>query len=150
MDRNEALAFINSLTEIVNQNHYESLTVKISEISVEIKAKNPPPPPPPSFPPQQLDIRQSVVAVPQTESAEKPAGRLVKSPIIGTFYSSPAPDKPAFVSVGDTVKKGDVVCIVESMKLMNEIAAEIDGVVEEVLVDDGAPVEFEQPLFRLS
>lgn len=71
----------------------------------------------------------------------------IKSPIIGTFYRKPSPDKDAFASVGDTVKAGDVVCIVEAMKLFNEIESEVSGKIVKVLVDDMSPVEFDQPLF---
>lgn len=73
----------------------------------------------------------------------------VKSPIIGTFYRKPAPDKPAFVEVGDTVSKGDVLCVIEAMKLFNEIEAEVSGKIVKVLVDDASPVEFDQPLFLI-
>ena len=71
----------------------------------------------------------------------------IKSPIIGTFYRSPSPDKPAFFKVGDTVAKGDVVCIVEAMKLFNEIESEVSGKVVKVLVEDAQPVEYDTPLF---
>lgn len=71
----------------------------------------------------------------------------VKSPMIGTFYRSPGPDKDAFVSVGDTFSKGDTVCIIEAMKLFNEIEAEVSGKIVKVLVDDASPVEYDQPLF---
>lgn len=73
----------------------------------------------------------------------------VVSPIVGVAYLKPAPDKENFVKVGDTVKKGDVICIIEAMKLMNEITATVDGVVSEILVENEAVVEFNQPLFRL-
>jgi acetyl-CoA carboxylase biotin carboxyl carrier protein len=71
----------------------------------------------------------------------------VKSPIVGTFYRSSSPDKPAFVKVGDTIEAGDVVCIVEAMKLFNEIESEISGKIVKVLVEDASPVEYDQPLF---
>jgi acetyl-CoA carboxylase biotin carboxyl carrier protein len=71
----------------------------------------------------------------------------VKSPMIGTFYRKPSPDKPVFVEVGDTIKPGDVVCIIEAMKLFNEIESEVTGKVVKVLVDDMTPVEYDQPLF---
>lgn len=71
----------------------------------------------------------------------------VLSPMIGTFYRSPGPDKDNFVSVGDSIKEGDVVCIIEAMKLFNEIEAEITGKIVKVLVDDSTPVEYDQPLF---
>ena len=71
----------------------------------------------------------------------------IKSPIIGTFYRKPSPDKPAFVEVGDTIATGDVLCVIEAMKLFNEIESEMSGKIVKVLVDDSSPVEFDQPLF---
>lgn len=71
----------------------------------------------------------------------------IKSPIIGTFYRKPAPDKPLFVEVGDTISEGDVLCVIEAMKLFNEIESEVSGKIVKVLVDDSSPVEFDQPLF---
>ncbi|WP_428740998.1 acetyl-CoA carboxylase biotin carboxyl carrier protein [Tenacibaculum sp.] len=71
----------------------------------------------------------------------------IKSPIIGTFYRKPSPDKPSFVEVGSTVNAGDTVCVIEAMKLFNEIESEVSGKIVKVLVDDSSPVEFDQPLF---
>ncbi|WP_103864375.1 acetyl-CoA carboxylase biotin carboxyl carrier protein [Aquimarina sp. I32.4] len=71
----------------------------------------------------------------------------IKSPIIGTLYRKPSPDKPTFVEVGDSIKEGDVLCIIEAMKLFNEIESEVSGKIVKVLVDDSSPVEFDQPLF---
>ena len=71
----------------------------------------------------------------------------IKSPIIGTFYRKGAPDKPAFVEVGKTINEGDVLCVIEAMKLFNEIESEISGTIVKILVDDASPVEFDQPLF---
>ncbi|MCZ8197870.1 MAG: acetyl-CoA carboxylase biotin carboxyl carrier protein [Flavobacterium sp.] len=71
----------------------------------------------------------------------------IKSPIIGTFYRKPAPDKPMFVEVGSSIGKGDVLCVIEAMKLFNEIESEISGKIVKILVDDMSPVEFDQPLF---
>ena len=71
----------------------------------------------------------------------------IKSPIIGTFYRKPAPDKPMFVEVGSTIGKGDVLCVIEAMKLFNEIESEISGKIVKILVDDSSPVDFDQPLF---
>jgi acetyl-CoA carboxylase biotin carboxyl carrier protein len=75
-------------------------------------------------------------------------GNVVASPFVGTFYRTPAPDQPAFVEVGSVVKKGQVLCIIEAMKLMNEIEADEPGKITEILVENGQPVEFGQPLFR--
>lgn len=74
----------------------------------------------------------------------------VKSPIVGTFYRSSSPDKPAFVKVGDTISAGDVVCVVEAMKLFNEIESEFSGTIEKILVEDAQPVEYDQVLFLIN
>jgi acetyl-CoA carboxylase biotin carboxyl carrier protein len=97
-----------------------------------------PPPPPPSL------------AAP-SEKAAKPAeiGTLLTSPFVGTFYRAPAPEAPPFVDVGQNVRKGQVVCIVEAMKLMNEIESELDGKILEILVKNAEHVEYGQPLFRI-
>ena len=71
----------------------------------------------------------------------------IKSPMIGTFYRSPSPDKPAFINVGDEIAPGKVVCIIEAMKLFNEIESEVSGRIVKVLVEDASPVEYDQPLF---
>lgn len=75
--------------------------------------------------------------------------KVIKSPMVGTFYSKPSPDKDSFVKVGDAIKKGQVVCIVEAMKLMNEIESEFDGEIVEVCVNDGDVVEYGMPLFKI-
>ncbi|WP_417885475.1 acetyl-CoA carboxylase biotin carboxyl carrier protein [Zunongwangia sp.] len=112
-------------------------------------------------PMQQMPVQQQQPAAPTQpaqESAEtkeketKPEEDTskyitVKSPIIGTFYRKPSPDKPVFAEVGTTVKEGDVLCVIEAMKLFNEIESEVSGKIVKVLVDDSSPVEFDQPLF---
>jgi acetyl-CoA carboxylase biotin carboxyl carrier protein len=90
----------------------------------------------------------AAAAAPAPKPEAKP-GTIVTSPFVGTFYRSPSPDSPAFVDVGTVVKKGQVLCIVEAMKLMNEIEAETSGKVAEIMVTNGTPVEFGQPLFRI-
>jgi acetyl-CoA carboxylase biotin carboxyl carrier protein len=77
----------------------------------------------------------------------EPEGHIVKSPMVGTFYRSSAPGNPPFVEVGSTVKEGDTLCIIEAMKLLNEIDADASGVIKQILVENGQPVEFGQPLF---
>jgi len=93
--------------------------------------------------------RGPAAAAPEAGAPEADLGDLseIKSPMVGTFYRSPNPDAAPFVQVGDTVEKGAVVCIVEAMKVMNEIESEVAGVVKEILVEDGQPVEFGQTLF---
>jgi len=97
--------------------------------------------------PQQQPAQQQ--APPPAEKTKEDTSKLieVKSPMIGTFYRSAGPDKDAFVSVGDEIKPGKVICIVEAMKLFNEIEAETSGKIVKVLVDDASPVEYDQPLF---
>lgn len=84
---------------------------------------------------------------PAAESSEEDKYITVKSPMIGTFYRKPSPDKETFVNIGDTIKPGDVLCVVEAMKLFNEIESEVSGKIVKVLVDDSTPVEYDQPLF---
>lgn len=106
--------------------------------------------------PQQMQATPQAPAAQQapvqSEDQPKPAADddkyiTVKSPIIGTFYRKPSPDKPTFAEVGDNIKEGDVLCVIEAMKLFNEIESEVSGKIVKVLVDDSSPVEFDQPLF---
>ena len=103
-----------------------------------------------------------VAAAPAAPAAEAPAAEAaapaasddskyvtIKSPIIGTFYRKPAPDKPMFVEVGDSIGSGDVLCVIEAMKLFNEIESEVSGKIVKILVEDSSPVEFDQPLFLI-
>jgi len=88
-------------------------------------------------------------AAPSAEPGPGQEGHVVKAPMVGTFYRSPSPDAKAFVEVGQAVKEGDTICIIEAMKLMNEIEADASGVVKAILVENGQPVEYGQPLFIL-
>jgi acetyl-CoA carboxylase biotin carboxyl carrier protein len=87
------------------------------------------------------------VSAPVAAAPAEPEGHIVKSPMVGTFYRSSAPGSPAFVEIGSTVKEGDTLCIIEAMKLLNEIDADASGVIKQILVENGQPVEFGQPLF---
>lgn len=99
---------------------------------------------------QAVPIAQSVnFEATNTEEAVTAKGHTITSPLVGTFYSSPSPDAPSFVNVGDRVKKGQVIGIIEAMKLMNELESDFDGVIKEILVKDETVVEFGQPLFIL-
>jgi acetyl-CoA carboxylase biotin carboxyl carrier protein len=98
----------------------------------------------PAVAPQQI---APVAVVPEAPVAENAHYITIKSPIIGTFYRKPSPDKPMFVEVGKTIAKGDVLCVIEAMKLFNEIESEVSGKIVKILVDDMSPVEFDQPLF---
>lgn len=94
---------------------------------------------------QVLGANQSAPEVPKSE--ENSSYVTIKSPMIGTFYRKPSPDKDNFVSIGDTISVGDVICVVEAMKLFNEIESEISGKIVKVLADDNSPIEYDQPLF---
>lgn len=94
--------------------------------------------------PQQIS---PVAPTPVAPAAENSNYITIKSPIIGTFYRKPTPDKPMFVEVGDIIAKGDVLCVIEAMKLFNEIESEVSGKIVKILVDDMSPVEYDQPLF---
>ncbi|MEO5788991.1 MAG: acetyl-CoA carboxylase biotin carboxyl carrier protein [Gelidibacter sp.] len=107
---------------------------------------------------QQIPMGAAPVAHAPAPQAEVPAVAIpvvdenskyitIKSPIIGTFYRKPSPDKPMFVEVGKSIKEGDVLCVIEAMKLFNEIESEVSGKIVKILVDDSSPVEFDQPLF---
>lgn len=103
-------------------------------------------------------VPEAAVAVQPVPAAAAPAasaepvvtGHIVKAPMVGTFYRAPNPNAPAFVEVGASVKEGDPLCIIEAMKLLNEIEADKTGVIKEILVENGEPVEFGQPLFVIA
>jgi acetyl-CoA carboxylase biotin carboxyl carrier protein len=99
--------------------------------------------------PQQVAAQPAApaAAAPVAEAAPEETGHVVKSPMVGTFYRSSSPGATAFADVGDTVKAGQPVCIIEAMKIMNEIEADKDGVIAKILVENGKPVEYGQPLF---
>ena len=97
---------------------------------------------------QQMPAQVTAPAVETPVAAREDSKYItIKSPIIGTFYRKPSPDKPVFVEVGTEIKEGDVLCVIEAMKLFNEIESEVSGKIVKVLVDDSSPVEFDQPLF---
>lgn len=158
MNKKELLETVEALSEQINKAELDEVEVETDEFRIRLSKRPPMPPAPPMAMPI-FPSAASGVNPPVCENAAKNEeacppdcpknGKIIKSPIIGTFYASAAPGKPSFVTVGSKVKKGSVVCIVESMKLMNEITSEFDGTVAEVYVSDGQAVEFDQPLFRL-
>ena len=97
--------------------------------------------------PQAIAPAAAAPATPAAPAAEDSKYVTIKSPIIGTFYRKPSPDKPVFVEVGSTIGKGDVLCVIEAMKLFNEIESEVSGKIVKVLVDNASPVDYDQPLF---
>ncbi|HEX8461734.1 MAG TPA: acetyl-CoA carboxylase biotin carboxyl carrier protein [Segetibacter sp.] len=154
---------IQELIKIVNRSNIGELSIEEGDFKITIKQKEDAAPicagsaPTQSyFPaPAQQQISQTPVSQPlassspANESAPKQSDNLItiKSPMIGTFYRSSSPEKPAFVNIGDEVSVGKTVCIIEAMKLFNEIESEIKGTIVKVLVDDASPVEYDQPLF---
>ena len=139
------LETIGKLADIMNKKELSELTIANGENSITLKGKKCVAAMPFASAPTQISVSENNYAAEDT-AAEDESGNIVKSPIVGTFYSAPSPDKPSFVKVGDEVKKGDVIMIIESMKLMNEIQSEYDGTVEEILVSDGQIVEYDQPI----
>jgi acetyl-CoA carboxylase biotin carboxyl carrier protein len=98
----------------------------------------------------QAAAAPAAASVPAEAEPAAPEGHVVKAPMVGTFYRSPSPDAKAFVEVGQGIKEGDTICIIEAMKLMNEIEADASGIVKAILVENGQPVEYGQPLFILA
>ena len=100
----------------------------------------------------QITLKQKEISntITETKKEETENSKIVKSPMVGTFYSKPSPDAKEYVKVGDKVSKGDVLCIVEAMKLMNEIESEFDGEIIEIMVKDGEAVEYGKPLFKIN
>lgn len=138
---------LEQLARILRDNDLGELTLEDGDKKLTIKGKKPAPMPapmgmPPVCPP----------AAPQEDAPTAPAavsGTWVKAPLVGTYYAAPSPESEPFVTVGKQVKKGDVLMIIESMKLMNEVLCEQEGTVAEILVQNGDAVEFDQPILRI-
>jgi acetyl-CoA carboxylase biotin carboxyl carrier protein len=141
---------IKKLIEMLQESDLNEIEVKEGEESVRINRKKEV-----NINPAASQVSISAPAPQQSVSPpaieEEPTHELAKitSPMVGTFYRSPAPGKPAFVEIGQKVKAGDVVCIVEAMKMMNQVKSDVDGVVREIYIEDGQPVEFDQPLISI-
>ena len=144
---------IEALAKIVKDNDLGKIKISTEDIDIVIEGKKCPPPPPAVMgmgaPAAASAVAVSAPAGAAAAAAAEESGNIIKSPIIGTFYSSPSPERPAFVKVGDTVNAGDVVCIIESMKLMNEINSEFSGKVAEIYVNNGDSVEYGQKIMRI-
>ncbi len=156
---------IQELIKTINKSNISELSIEEGDFKITIKqeftgqaqyiAAPMPSAPMPVYQPQPAMSAPSPAAAPAPAS-EKPAsaapavsGITIKSPMIGTFYRSPSPDKPVFVNIGDEIKAGQVLCIIEAMKLFNEIEAEVSGRLIKVMADDSTPVEYDQPLFLI-
>lgn len=146
---------LKTLIDLVSESGISELEVTEGEGKVRI-VKNAPPvyvQPSASYAPQYAGpaplpgLAPEAAAAPATPAAVAPQGHVVTSPMVGTFYRAPSPGAEPFVQVGDTVKEGQTICIIEAMKLLNEIESDKSGVVKEILVDNGQAVEYGQPLF---
>ncbi|MYM63282.1 acetyl-CoA carboxylase biotin carboxyl carrier protein [Pseudomaricurvus sp. HS19] len=146
---------IKKLIELLEESDISELEIKEGEESVRISRGGHQVSAAPYYPPMAAPAPQAAApaaAAPAGEEkkeAPKTSGHVIKSPMVGTYYAAPSPGSPAFVAVGQHVKAGDVICIVEAMKMMNQIEADKAGVVEAILVEDGDPVEFDQPLITI-
>tara|TARA_B110000444_G_scaffold256465_1_gene292867 strand:+ start:488 stop:925 length:438 start_codon:yes stop_codon:yes gene_type:complete len=139
---------VKKLIELLEESNIYEIEIKEGEESVRISRGAPLPLA------QQIATAPVAVAPPATEietvsRPDTPSGHTVNSPMVGTFYRSPSPSSPSFVEVGQQVKIGDVICIVEAMKMMNQIEADKSGIVEAILAENAQPVEFDQPLITI-
>lgn len=151
------LKHIQDLVKMVNKSNISELTIEEKEFKITIRQKEDKyvaaiPAPVAAMPaaaPVAAAVQAAVpvAAAPAAAPASNDKLLTIKSPMIGTFYRRPSPDKPNFVEEGDEVRSGKVVCIIEAMKLFNEIESEISGKIVKILVEDSTPVEYDQPLF---
>jgi acetyl-CoA carboxylase biotin carboxyl carrier protein len=150
---------LKTLIDLVSESGISELEITEAEGTVRIvKGSNAPSSAPIQYINTPSTPAPAAVATPEASAAASiaaaaaiaaavPTGNIVKSPMVGTFYRSAGPGKPAYVEIGTAVKQGGVLCIVEAMKLLNEIECEFDGVISKILVENGQPVEYGQPLF---
>ena len=147
MELDHILKIIDKVSESgVTSFYYEEGNLKLSVKKKEKQVVAAAPVQMAALPAETVSVPLAAPAAPSQEAA-LPAGNVVESPLVGTFYSAPNPDSAAFVKVGDSVKKGQVLGIIEAMKLMNEVESEYDGVVKAILVENEQMVEYGQPLF---
>ena len=138
---------VERVVELLRESGVGEIRVRLGETEISVKAMPEAPPAAPVLPQSPAGVETTVEpieAVPETNGLHA-----VRSPLVGTFYRAPAPGEEAYVEVGDTVKAGQVLCIVEAMKMMNEIVADVSGQVVEVLAENSGGVEYDQPLFSL-
>ncbi|MDA8944197.1 MAG: acetyl-CoA carboxylase biotin carboxyl carrier protein [Porticoccaceae bacterium] len=145
---------VKKLIELLEQSNINELeinegdeSVRISRGATAVTYAAPPAPAPVAAAPAPVAAPAAVEAA--APASEELAGHAVKSPMVGTFYASPAPDSPPFVTVGQTVAAGDVICIIEAMKMMNQIEADKAGTIGAILIEDGEAVEFDQPIVTI-
>lgn len=141
---------VKKLIELLEESNINEIEIKEGEESVRISRGSSVVAAPVAAPAvAPAPVAAAPAAAEAAPEAPQTTGHVVKSPMVGTFYRSPSPSSPVFIEVGQTVKAGDVICIIEAMKMMNQIEADKAGVVEAILVEDGQPVEFDQPLVTI-
>ncbi|MDG1081930.1 MAG: acetyl-CoA carboxylase biotin carboxyl carrier protein [Porticoccaceae bacterium] len=146
---------VKKLIELLEESNINELEITEGEESVRISRGAPvqayaaPVPAAPQPAAVAAPAAAPIAAAPAAAASDELAGHVVKSPMVGTYYASPSPDSAAFVTVGSTVKAGDVLCILEAMKMMNQIEADRAGTIGAILAEDGEPIEFDQPLFTI-
>lgn len=138
---------VKKLIELIEESDIAEIEIHEGEESVRINRYSSTQPVTVAQAPAPVAAAISVESQPAASPIIEPSGHTVKSPMVGTFYNAPSPGSPAFVSIGQTVQKGDVLCIIEAMKILNQIESDAAGVVKSVLSDNGQAVEFDQPLF---
>lgn len=136
---------IEKIMELMERHGFNEFELKEKDTEIKLKSSLGPSAVAPQV--SAVPVQPVSVAAPAKTKDSETSGKRIKSPFVGTFYAAPSPDADPFVTVGQRVKKGDTLCIVEAMKLMNEIEAEVAGVVKEVLINNEDPVEYDQPLF---
>jgi acetyl-CoA carboxylase biotin carboxyl carrier protein len=149
---------LKTLIDLVSESGISELEVNEGEDRVRIVNAGSPAPagqvvyanPAPAPMMQAAPAAPAAVAAPAAEAPAVESGFVARSPMVGTFYRAPNPESPNFVNIGDTVKVGQTLCIIEAMKLLNEIESEKDGVIKEILCENGQGVEFDQPLFVIA
>jgi acetyl-CoA carboxylase biotin carboxyl carrier protein len=142
---------VKKLIELLEESGIAELEINEGEESVRISRYSTAAPPAPvnyAAPPAASApaAAPSAPAAAESEEESLPSGHIVKSPMVGTFYSSPSPGAKAFVNIGDSVSEGETICIVEAMKILNQIEADVSGTIKAILVDNAQPVEYGQPL----
>ena len=144
---------VKKLIELLEESGIAEIEIKEGEESVRISRHGAAPAQAPmQYAPAPIAAAAPAAAAAADEPAEDalPSGHVLKSPMVGTYYSSPSPEAPAFVQIGDTVSEGDTLCIVEAMKILNQIEADKSGTIKAILVENGLPIEFGQPLFVIA
>ncbi|WP_234573004.1 acetyl-CoA carboxylase biotin carboxyl carrier protein [Rhodohalobacter sp. 614A] len=155
------LKLVKKLLDLISESEVDEVSIEEGDFKIKVKKTSDVPSPAPvqyqipqqpqtpqqPVPPQAGGAATSAATEETKKEESKPDGEVVKSPIVGTYYEAPSPDSDPFLKVGDHVDAGQTLCIVEAMKIMNEIEAEFAGTVQKIMVSNASPVEFDQPLF---